>query len=94
MTLPCLWCAGPLQQQATGRPRLYCSGACRKAACCFRREVEGYLVRFGELGAPTPRRQLVIAEVRAERVAYYQRHRRAARRGSFRRAERTLAAID
>lgn len=92
MNAQCRWCEDWMFTAKTGRPRLYCSGPCRKADCLFRREIEAYLVRVGQLGEPDDVRRSAIARVRAERVEFYQRSKPARRRGSFRRAERIVTA--
>lgn len=88
MNAQCRWCEGWMFTAKTGRPRLYCSGACRKADCLFREEVRSFLVRAGQLGEPDEFRRAAIAKVRSERVEFYQRGRRAKKKRSLARAVR------
>lgn len=79
MGTSCLECGEPIGQPATGRPRRYCSGRCRKAAN-RRKQLTARLVAVGHLqtvgveqgslpAAADPDQQVAVAILEARNLA-------------------------
>lgn len=55
----CAWCGGELQQQSRGRPRKYCSPACKQRA---------YEQRHNIVGTPIPEGAVILNPARADEL--------------------------